>query len=287
MRASHRIILSLLLLGLGSLAAESRPAQGAAVPPKGSVVVQSPGHLWLSWPNVSSRPRIRVWYEKQPMVDETSPEGRYRLRVRPGVRYLWSYSDPSGKRAEWLDFSVTDLFEYRADGRPGTPGSKTTPATPGSPGGKIQARLSKDSSGTHLWIGEGEQQRHFFLNEPGRRFLLSARGGDGGAGYVGEDERVYEHEVPGRRSRPPARATAGGNGGDAGWGGRIELRTNLEDWQELLAIDLSPGSPGKGGRGGSYVGTDGDVLSSRVFHLPSGADGKPGQAGHLKVTRLP
>lgn len=247
------------------------------------MVVQSQQHLSLRWPNAARKPRLRVWYGKQPMVDESAPSGTFQLRVRPGVKYLWSVSNEAGRQAEWLDFSVTDRFEYRVDGRPGDPGTSTKTATMGTTGGVIRARLTRDAAGVHLWIREGEQDRHFFLNESDKRFLLRARGGDGGPGYEGEDERVYVHERPGQRSKQHAHATAGGNGGDAGWGGRVELQTTLPNWQDYLETDLEPGQPGQGGKGGMYVGTEPNIPVSKTFSMASGKSGKTGQRGQLRV----
>lgn len=277
--------MALLWLVLCTLPVLPKPL--GVVPPKGCVVVQSQQHLSLQWPNAARKPRLRVWYGKQPMVDESAPSGTFRLRVRPGVKYLWSVSNEAGRQAEWLDFSVTDRFEVRVDGRTGDPGTSTKTATMGTTGGVLRARLSRDAAGVQLWILEGDQERHFLLNEPEKRFLLSARGGDGGPGYEGEDERIYVHERPGRRPQQPAHATAGGNGGDAGWGGRVELQTNLPNWQDYLEVDLEPGQPGQGGKGGLYVGTEVGSAVGKTFYKDSGKPGKPGQRGQLRVTTAP
>ena len=70
-------------------------------------------------------------------------------------------------------------------------------------------------------------------------------------------------------------------GGAAGWGGNLKITTYNAPWREYLEVDVSPGTPGAGGKGGKYR-----ISANQEATAPDGAAGKQGQPGRVD-TRLP
>ena len=171
------------------------------------------------------------------------------VQVRPGGQYTWRVIPLAGSPLV-SHFSVAEKFEYRSQGRPGSSGKN------GTNGGQLRVRLAKDRDGMNLWIWDRDSLLHYLFVDR-KRFLISARGGDGGNGQDGVE------------FAEPA-AARGQAGGSAGWGGTVEVTTRDAPWRQYLEVDVTAGEPGAGGKGGRYY---------RNGVLERGADGPPGQPG--------
>lgn len=214
-------------------------------PPDQSIVLHQGGRLTLRWPLSAGRRSVRVeLVDSAGAVQSQVVEGQsWSVAVRPGG-YRWRVDGGVENH-----FTVTDEFAYRSDGRTGSPGKN------GSNGGQLRLRLARGESGMELWIWDRDRQLHYV--GLARRFLVSARGGDGGRG---EDGLEFEE----------AEAARGRDGGSAGWGGTIEVVTRDAPWRQYLELDVAGGEPGAGGKGGRFY---------RNGVLSRGPDGRPGLAG--------
>ncbi len=114
----------------------------------------------------------------------------------------------------------------------------------------------------NLYIQERQEARHYLFCEPGLKFAISARGGDGSAGSAGRDFSGHPQ---------------GYDGGGAGWGGNIRVVTRSAPWRDYLDLDVRAGSPGPGGAGGWY--RDGEDL----VQASDGEPGRPGQGGRVET----
>ncbi len=217
-------------------------------PPEGAILLTESSNVTLRWQVPGRKFRVELVEGGGPSQIQVVEASNCSVRVRPGFQYTWRLT-PEGGRTLVGHFSVADKFAYSADGRTGSPGKN------GTNGGQLRVRLAKDEAGMNLWISDPPLR---YLWVDGRkRFTLSARGGEGG---VGEDGLEFAE---------PA-AARGQNGGSAGWGGTVEVTTRDAPWRQYLEIDVSPGEPGAGGKGGRYY---------RNGVLEHGADGRPGQPG--------
>jgi hypothetical protein len=230
-------------------------APTAPFPPNRAILVQQDYRIPLRWSIPGKRFRLRVFREGQLWRDEMVDGQEFFLHAQRGVPYKWSVESTIGKAKFESEFILASAFEFRRDGRNGGPGQ------PGSNGLQIQAELKRDSAGMNLYLRYRQEQYHFLLLEPEVPFVISARGGDGGKGLPGRDETATSY------------ATDGKNGGNAGWGGVVTIRTHDTPWRKYLVIDVSPGQPGEGGSPG---------YSRDPERSPSsGQSGKPGRPGKI------
>lgn len=215
-------------------------------PPDQSILLTSDGSVTLRW-NVPGRSfRVELQEAGGGVSSQVVEQPSWTVVVRPGGQYTWRVT-PLGGRVSVSHFSVASTYAYRSDGRTGSSGKN------GTNGGKLRVRLAQDE----LWIWDGERQFHFVGLDKRKRFLISARGGDGGKGQDGVE------------FAEPAVAKAQ-SGGAAGWGGTVEVTTRDAPWRNYLEIDVAAGEPGAGGQGGRYY---------RNGVLEHGADGQPGKPG--------
>ncbi|MFN8611477.1 MAG: hypothetical protein U0931_28280 [Vulcanimicrobiota bacterium] len=215
-------------------------------PPDQAIVLSEDSRLTLRW-NVPGRSfRVELWEAGGPVQSQLLEQSSWTVSVRPGGDYIWRVT-PLGARPSQNHFSVARDYAYHADGRTGSPGKN------GSNGGQLRLRLAQ----SELWIWDRERQLHFVGLDQRKRFLISARGGDGGKGQDGVEFAEPE-------------AARGQAGGAAGWGGTVEVSTRDAPWRQYLEIDVSGGEGGTGGQGGRYY---------RNGVLERGADGAPGAAG--------
>lgn len=240
-------------------------------PVSDSIVVTRQAALFFCWP-VSSNARVEFWNGGRSAVLEHpqlgtwvpfSPNQNYAFRVFEGTRVISTTT-----------FRVVDHFEFHQDGRVGEDAvysGAPQDGKAGTSGGSVRLDLSR--SGANVWLELLAENEHLklLLADPGSKILITARGGDGGRGSDGLDFKGPALAIP-------------GNGGEAGWGGRIEVTVHQMPWREYLDLDVSPGRPGPGGRGGNDLGTSmsGRPLSNKA---PDGRPGQPGQSGHL-VTQI-
>ena len=219
-------------------------------PPDQTILLTEEPGLTLRWKLPGRKFRVELVDGNGPVQSQLVDGQSWVVRVRPGGQYTWRVI-PEGSAPLVSHFSVAEKFEYRAQGRTGSPGKN------GTNGGQPRVRLAKEEAGMNLWIWDRETHRHFlFLGKP-KRFLISARGGDGGKGQDGIEFAEAE-------------AARGQAGGSAGWGGMVEVTTRDAPWRQYLEIEVAPGQPGEGGKGGRYY---------RQGVLERGADGQPGQSG--------
>ena len=219
-------------------------------PPEGAILLTEESSLTLRWHLPGQKFRVELLDDSGPLQSQEVTTDNWVVGVRTGGRYTWRVT-PLGGKSFTGHFSVAEKFEYRSEGRTGSPGKN------GTNGGQVRVRLAQDEAGMNLWIWDRETHHHFLFRDQHRRFLLSARGGDGGKGQDG-----IEFE--------DAQTARGQAGGSAGWGGTVEVRARDAPWRNYLEIDVAPGEPGAGGQGGRYY---------RNGVLERGADGLPGQPG--------
>ncbi|MBS2038489.1 hypothetical protein JST97_26150 [bacterium] len=213
-------------------------------------------------------PAYRVeWWNRGHVLQLQTLGGEVSVSLSPGQSYAWkTYS--GDKLIESASFDVSDQFEYRSLGRNGEDGIRDrTPADgkAGTDGGSLKVDLSREGCNLKLQIQEQGRTRRFLLADRDHKFLINVRGGSGGKGSDGLDQQG-------------AAAAAAGNGGDSGWGGHIDITVHQIPWREALELDVSAGTPGAGGRGGSDQGTSSE---GQPLHMkyPDGRPGRPGKPG--------
>ena len=155
------------------------------------------------------------------------------------------------------------------DGNPGVPiqkeylGKTKYRGLGGTGGGILRCRLSRDQAGMHLVLWHPGGRNHYLFAQPGLRFSVTARGGEGAWGRDGRDG-TEEGTAAGE---PGVDGTPGGNGG------RVVISTGSAPWREFLDVDVSLGKGGRGGKGGLYQGS----TYERARDGRDGADGFPGR----------
>ncbi len=218
-------------------------------PPDRAILLTEETSITLRWKLPGQKFRVELLDSSGPLQSQLVDAHSWVVKVRPGGQYTWRVT-ATGGRPLISHFSVAEGFAYRSQGRTGSSGKG------GTNGGQLRVRLAKDEAGMNLWIWDRETHLHFLYLDK-RKFLISARGGDGGKGQDGIEFAEAE-------------AARGQSGGSAGWGGTVEVTTRDAPWRQYLEIDVSPGEPGAGGQGGRYY---------RNGALERGADGLPGQSG--------
>lgn len=261
-----RLLLCLLLVrSVGSVPASSP----GVFPPEGAVLIMRSSMLTLRWKLPRGAYTAELWSQGTKRSEEVVSDGTWTVMVDEGQRYGWILRNSSGIYQQGR-FAVAGDLSFTANGRdgtPGRPGPAGGPGQPGTNGGQVEAELKRDEAGMHLRILAQGTNLHYLFVDPDVRFAITARGGNGGDGAAGDDFRGYQ-------------AAVGHDGGAAGWGGSVKITTYNAPWRQYLDVDLSPGTPGAGGKVGKYR-----VLSTQEEVAPDGKGGKPGQGGRVD-TRL-
>ena len=219
-------------------------------PPDQAIVLTEETDVTIRWKMPGRQFRVELSEAGGSVSSQVVEGSSWTVAVRPGGQYTWRVT-PLGGRVSVSHFSVASNFAYRSEGRTGSSGKN------GTNGGQLRVRLAQDEAGMHLWIWDADKQFHYVGLDKRKRFLISARGGDGGKGEDGVE------------FAEPA-AARGQAGGAAGWGGTVEVTTRDAPWRQYLEVDVAPGEPGAGGAGGRYY---------RNGVLERGANGLPGQPG--------
>jgi hypothetical protein len=238
-------------------------------PPDGAILLQRQSQVTLRWQLPRGEVFAELWSEGNKVLETPLREGSWNVSVERGKAYGWILRTPQGVHSQG-SFSVAKDLSFSANGRDGPagrPGPAGAPGQPGTNGGQVEAELRRDGAGMHLRIHTQGQEAHYLFAEPGVKFKLSAKGGNGGRGANGDDFRGYDSAV-------------GRDGGPAGWGGNLKVTTYDAPWRDYLDVDLTAGQPGAPGKGGKYYTSD-----STVSTAPDGRPGKAGQGGRVD-TRL-
>lgn len=263
--ALKSLLLILLLTASGAPLPEAPPE---VYPPDGTVLLQrSAGEVTLRWKLPRGQFSAELWSEGSKLMDTQLGQSSWTVPVQTGKNYGWILRTSGGVHSQGR-FGVAKELSFTANGRdgaPGRPGPAGGPGQPGTNGGQIEAELRRDTAGMHLRIRCQGQDLHYLFAEPGIHFKITARGGDGGKGADGDDFRGYSSAV-------------GRDGGAAGWGGNLKVTTYSAPWRDYLDVELTPGNPGRGGKGGQYYSSASDVKIA-----PDGQAGKPGQGGRVET----
>jgi hypothetical protein len=261
-----RLLVFLLLAGW----AEAIPSVPTEVyPPDGVVLLLNRKQVTLRWKLPPGTYTAELWSEgnklrEMHVVVSHGTSANWQVAVENGRSYGWILRSSQGVYAQG-GFGVAGEFGFSANGRDGAagrPGPEGTAGRPGSSGQQVEAELKRDEAGMHLRILSGNRRQHYLFAEPDLHFKITARGGDGGKGADGDNFRGYQ-------------AAVGRDGGPAGWGGNCRITTYDAPWRDYLEIDLSPGKPGDGGKGGKYQSTSG------IVNAPDGRPGRAGEGGRV------
>lgn len=242
------------------LAVPQMPAGPSFFPPDESILLQRSGQVRLTWTSPGRKFVVRLWQGEVLQSQVATSEHSLTVSVEGGQSYAWSVQSALGGPVETHYFSVADRLAYHADGRGGSLVSGRGRGQAGTNGGQLSLDLVRDEYGMNLYVVERQRRQRYLFCEPGLRFAITARGGDGSSGSDGKDYSAHPQ---------------GYDGGGAGWGGNIRVVTHSAPWREYLDLDVTPGKPGQGGRGGWYQ--DGDD----IVQAPDGEAGKPGQGGRV------
>lgn len=260
----------LLLLLLLTRGAATVPGNPEVFPPEGAVLLlKDTSQVTLRWKLPRGAFTAELWSQGNKQLETRLTEAGWTVPVQKGRSYGWILRNSGGIYRQGR-FGVAGEMSFAANGRdgaPGRPGPAGGPGQPGTNGGQLEAELQRDEAGMHLRIRAQGQNLHYLFVDPGVRFQIAAKGGNGGDGAAGDDFRGY-------------RAALGHDGGAAGWGGSLKVTTYSAPWRQYLDVDLTPGRPGSGGKGGQYY-----VSGSQIATAPDGRDGKKGQGGRVD-TRL-
>lgn len=232
------------------------PASSAFYPPQDSILLLTSGQVNLTWKRPGRKFEVRVWRGQSLISQAVTTDRSFPVSVENGHAYSWSVK--SAGVEERHSFSVAEALEYHSDGRDGVETSGRGLA--GTNGGQLSVELARDEHGMNLYIQERNQARRYLFCEDGLRFLITARGGNGGRGSAGRDFSLHPQ---------------GYDGGGGGWGGNVRVKTRNAPWRDYLDLDVRPGSAGSGGPGGWY--RDGDD----VVQASDGEPGRPGQGGRV------
>lgn len=233
-------------------------------PPDGVILQQDSGLVKLP----GSSYRLQVWEDSRLILSQGLSAQQHSITVHRGKPARWQVTSAQGSHFS-SEFSVAETAEYHLDGNPGLPIGEKYRGLGGTSGGSLRCRLSRDSAGMHLILWHPKGRSHYLFAQPGLRFSLTARGGEGAPGRDGRDE--YPSEESGYPAEPGVDGTAGGNGG------RIIISTGSSPWREYLEVDVSLGKGGPGGRGGRHARSNDDRAPSGR----NGADGFPGRVETL------
>lgn len=229
-------------------------------PPDQTILLTEESSLTLRWKLPGRKFQVELVEAGGPLQSQVLNQPSWTVRVRPGGQYTWRVT-ADGARPWVSHFSVAEKFAYAAQGRTGSPGKN------GTNGGQLRVRLAKDEAGMNLLLWDRETALHYlFLSK--RKFTISARGGDGGTGPDGVEFDTAE-------------AARGQNGGGAGWGGTVEVTTRDAPWRQYLEIEVAPGEPGAGGKGGRYY------RNGVLEHGTDGRNGQPGRPGRVETAIEP
>lgn len=232
--------------------------QALTYPPDHSILLTRDSSVTVRWKLPGKKFRVELFQAGALVKSEVVETDAWPIAVSPGGAYFWRVTPLQvvDARPHGSHFSVAQQFEYRAQGRAGSPGKN------GTNGGQVRVRLARDSAGMNLWIWERDRHFHYLCLDPQPRFLISVRGGNGGQGPDG-----IEFDTP--------KKACGSPGGSAGWGGTVEITTRDAPWRDYLMVDVSPGEPGAGGRGGRYY------WQGSMERAPDGEPGQPGRPGRV------
>jgi hypothetical protein len=262
-----RVLLALLLTG--AAATVPSPSTGA-YPPEGAVLLLGQNEeVTLRWKLPRGSFKAELWSQGSKRMETELSDGSWTVPVQRGRSYGWILRNSGGIYQQGR-FGVAGEASFVCNGRdgtPGRPGPAGTHGQPGTNGGQVEAELQRDEAGMHLRLRAQGKTLHYLFVDSGQRFSIQARGGNGGPGSDGDDFRGY-------------RAAVGHDGGAAGWGGTLKVTTYNAPWRQYLEVDLAPGTPGAGGKGGRYR-----VSSNQDGVAPDGNPGKAGQGGRVD-TRL-
>ncbi|MFN8607475.1 MAG: hypothetical protein U0931_08085 [Vulcanimicrobiota bacterium] len=238
----------------------AQPGSALSPPGDGTILVTRQSALRFHW---DPGWRVELW-NRGHMQALPTLDGEASFNVSPGQSYTWR-AYLGTRLIQEACFSVTDRFEYRSQGRDGQNGQRLKQAQDGkagTDGGNLRVDLSRQGPNLNLLIEDQGRLYRYLLADQSPKFLISVRGGCGGQGSDGLDQQGPQ-------------AAQAGNGGASGWGGHIEMTVHQLPWREALELDVSPGVPGNGGRGGQDQGTssEGDPVHTKY------PDGRPGAAG--------
>lgn len=258
------------LLLLLTRVASTVPSQ-ADYPPEGAVLIfKEQAEVTLRWSLPRGQFTAELWSGGSLRMQQPLEGESWTVPVDRGKTYGWILRNSQGIYRQGR-FGVADELSFSVngrDGQPGTPGPNGGQGQPGTNGGQVEAELQRDQAGMHLRIRAQGRNEHYLFAEPGVHFQINAKGGNGGKGADGVDFRGY-------------RFALGKAGGAAGWGGNLRITTYNAPWREYLDVDVTPGAPGPGGKGGKYR-----ISPDREATAPDGFSGKMGQGGRVD-TRLP
>ncbi len=236
-------------------------------PPDGVILLQDHGTVKLRWNLRGSSYRLEVWEDSRSVFSQTVLSQEQPVTLHRGQPVRWQVTNAQGARFS-SEFSVAETAEFHLDGKPGLPIQKNYRGLGGTGGGSLRCRLSRDEAGMHLILWHPGGRNHYLFAQPGLRFKLTARGGEGARGRDGQDAKDYVAD--GEEPEPGVDGTDGGNGG------RILISTGSSPWRDFLEVDVSSGKGGRGGRGGLRVG-------SRDERAPDGHHGRDGFPGRVET----
>jgi hypothetical protein len=233
-------------------------------PPDGVILLQESGEVNLKWKLRGSSYRLQVWEGSRSLYSQTILRQEQQVSLPRGKPLLWQVTSAQGGRFS-STFSIAETAAYHLDGRQGLPIRPGYRGLGGTGGGQLRCRLSRDQAGMHLVLWRPGGRDHYLFSQPGLRFTLTARGGEGAWGSDGRDGRLSDDVET--RPEPGVDGTAGGNGG------HILISTASAPWREFLDVDVSFGKGGKGGLGGRFALSEHD----RAPDGRNGTDGFPGR----------
>ncbi|KAK3390619.1 hypothetical protein B0H63DRAFT_557564 [Podospora didyma] len=200
-------------------------------------------------------------------------------------------------------------------GQAGLDGRSAGTPTHGTPGTDIRVRLaySADEPGIAQVVGEGAHTGQKWKIARDEKLLLSAKGGDGGAGGRGEDGQAggrgrdgrdatrHRNGEDGDDGAPGGNGGYGSSGADGAAGGHVFVTVHDEDTDLLLPLLFDvrggaggisghhgqPGDGGVGGQGGQgHVWTEKHSNSVSAHSRPGGRNGRNAPPGHMPSTNL-
>lgn len=247
------------------LAAPRVPVGPPFYPPDESILLQKSDLVELRWGRPGRKFLVRFYQGDSLRAQVTTSERVFPVSVEPGGSYRWTVQTVPGQGSETHQFTRASTFEYHADGRSAI-ASSSRRGMPGTNGAQLTLVLERDLHGMNLYIQERRRRLRYLFCEPGLRFLITARGGNGGPGSDGVPFSLHPQ---------------GYEGGSAGWGGNLRVLTRNAPWREYLDLDVRAGQPGPGGRGAFYM--DGED----IVQAPDGPQGRSGQGGRVDTLLEP
>jgi hypothetical protein len=215
----------------------------------------------MRWDLPGKEFHLKIFREGKPFVDTRLKAKEFCLEAQSGLAYAWSVESLDQRGRLDSEFRLDTTFAFQRDARDGAP------SRAGSNGPSIDIELYRDQLGVNLKVSCAREYQHFLLADASVPFLISARGGNGGNGTDGRF--VPEQQI----------LTRGKDGGDAGWGGCVRIRTRDLPWRAYLLIDVSPGEPGLGGSA--------PPVNDPIWEKACGKPGRPGRLGSISTEVLP